>query len=102
MSQTSTLPLDVVEFVVAMLLPLILPNCTDPAAARALALRLLAAHNPGDERDLQLAGEAVAFSIRTMAALGESADPDSPPERRDAASRRATSLSSRCVSDRVT
>jgi hypothetical protein len=93
MALPDTIPQSVIDFVVALLLPLILPACTDPATARALALRMLAAHNPEDERDLQLAAEAVAFSIRTMAAFAEAADPGTPPERRDAASRRASSLS---------
>jgi hypothetical protein len=93
MSLPDTLPHDVIDFIIALLLPLILPTVPDPAAARALALGLLTAHQPADERDLQLAAEAVAFSIRTMAAFAEAADPATPPERRDAASRRATSLS---------
>ncbi len=93
MALHDTLAIEAIDFVVALLLPLILPACPDPQAARALALRLLAAHTPENERDLQLAGEAVAFSIRAMGALAEAADPALPPERRDAASRRAGSLS---------
>ncbi|MFL5287883.1 MAG: hypothetical protein ACJ8AW_44680 [Rhodopila sp.] len=97
MSSTATsldsLAADAVDFIIALLLPLILPKLGNPDAARALALRLLASHNPTNERDLQLTAEAIGFSIRTMVALGEAADPEAAPDRQDAALRRASSLS---------
>src|SRR4051794_20437733 len=89
----AALAADAIDFVVAFLLPLILPTLSDPDRARALALRLLAAHNPANERDLQLAGEAVGFSIRTMAAFAQAADPNAAAGTQDQALRRAGSLS---------
>src|SRR5690348_4373814 len=93
MSLPASIATEAVDFILALLLPLILPKLSDPDKARATALRMLNAHSPQDERELQLAAEAVAFSIRTMAVLGEAAHPDTPPERRDAAQRLGNSLS---------
>jgi hypothetical protein len=92
-SLPASIAAEAVDFILALLLPLIIPTVADPDRARATALRMLNAHSPQDERELQLAAEAVAFSIRTMAVLAEAARPDTLPERRDATQRLGNSLS---------
>jgi hypothetical protein len=96
MSLTVSLPAgisaDAIEFVIAFLLPQILPKLGDDAAARRLALRLLASYNPANDRELQLAAEAIGFGIHTMTALTEAADPNQAAEKQDEALRRAGRL----------
>jgi len=94
MSRLTDLPEAALQFVISVLLPLILPrNGGDPTAARSLALDLLEDHQPRSVRELRLAGEAVAFSLKSLTALAESAEPNLAAEKQEAAMKWACALS---------
>jgi hypothetical protein len=64
------------EMFVSFLLPLLLPAAGgDHAAARAAALELLAEYHPRTARELDLAAEAVANSLKSLTMLAQSAEP---------------------------
>ena len=75
----STIPACILEAVLGRLLPLFLPAASgDPAAARAAASHLLAAYQPRTEDELCLAATIVGFTLQSLDALGQSANPDLP------------------------
>src|SRR5690242_3298844 len=81
MSLPATVPPAIIDVVVGFLLPLILGTCGgDEAAARAAALRLLAEPQPRTGNELLLAGAAIAFRLRGLARLVQSAEPDLSPD----------------------
>jgi hypothetical protein len=64
------------EMFVSFLLPLLLPAAGgDHATARAAALDLLAEYNPQTARELDLAAEAIANSLKSLTMLAQSAEP---------------------------
>jgi hypothetical protein len=73
----SNFPAEILDTILTHLAPLFLSAAAgDEAAAQKAALRMLAAHNPENERELCLAAQFVSFSLHTLAALGQAADPD--------------------------
>ena len=81
MSIPASISAAVVDTIIAFLLPLLLPGAGgDIQAANAVALELLADHQPQTGRELRLAGEAIAFSLKGLAMLGKSAEPASSVE----------------------
>jgi len=94
MSLSPNLPQAAVDMVVALLLPLILPGLNgDIPAARALALHMLSEYHPQSVLELRFAGEAIGFSLKSLASLARSAEPGISPETLDNALKWACSLS---------
>ncbi len=94
MSLLTDLPAAALDFVIAFLLPLILPrNGGDAQAARTLALQMLEDHHPQTVRELRLAGEAVAFSLKSLTMLAESAEPNIAAEKLESSMKWACGLS---------
>jgi hypothetical protein len=70
-------PAEILDTILTHLVTLFLSGAAgDKAAARKAALRMLAAYNPENERELCLAAQAVSFSLHVLGALGQAADPD--------------------------
>jgi hypothetical protein len=94
MSFATSIPEAVVNLVVGFLLPLLLPTVGgDRQAASVLALDLLASYNPQGPRELSLAGEAIAHSLKALALLARSAEPDIAAEKLENSLKWACSLS---------
>jgi hypothetical protein len=94
MSLLTDLPAAALDFVIAFLLPLILPrNGGDTLAARTLALQMLEDHHPQTVRELRLAGEAVGFSLKSLTMLAESAEPNIAAEKLESSMKWACGLS---------
>jgi hypothetical protein len=82
------------EMFVSFLLPLLLPAAGgDPAAARAAVLELLAEYDPRTARELDLAAEAIANSVKSLTMLAQSAEPGLSQKALSDTLRWATSLS---------
>src|SRR3954454_7419413 len=72
MSLSPNLPVSAIEYVVALLVRLMLPNVgEDTEAARALALDMLADYHPRTVRELRLAGEIIGCGLNTLQALAD-------------------------------
>jgi len=94
MSLAASNPASVVNLVIGFLLPLLLPTVGgDREAARLLALDLLASYNPQGPRELNLAGEAIAHSLKAFAMLVRSAESDIAAETLENSLKWACSLS---------
>ncbi|MBS0641085.1 MAG: hypothetical protein U1E70_20955 [Acetobacteraceae bacterium] len=94
MSHTTDLPQAAIDFVIGLLLPILLPALAgDAETARAIATRTLAEYEPRSMRELQLAGEAAGFSLKTLVLLAQSSDPAMPAERQEGLMKLATALS---------
>ncbi|MFO1027607.1 MAG: hypothetical protein U1E70_20710 [Acetobacteraceae bacterium] len=94
MRLATSLPASAIDMVVGFLLPLILPATGgDIAAATALALDRLAEYRPRTARELDLAGEALGYSLKARAMLAQSAGADLPADKVDNALKWACSLS---------
>lgn len=94
MSLLTDLPTATLNFLIGFLLPLILPrNGGDVEAARALALELLEDHRPRTARELRLAAEAVAFGLKGLTMLAESAEPNVSAEKLESSMKWACGLS---------
>src|SRR3954451_16421300 len=76
MSAAHTLPANVVETVLSLLVPFILPAVhNDPEAARATAWQMLADYRTRTPEEFRLAGQIVSFSLQALKALADAADP---------------------------
>src|SRR4051794_28513829 len=65
-----------IELVLGLLLPVLLPGLgANRVSARALALDLLAEHQPQTARELCLAGEAIGHRLKGMAMIAQSFEP---------------------------
>ena len=93
MSFPATIPTAAIEFVLCMLLPVLLPGLGgDNAAARALAIELLAEQGPRTAHELRLAAEAIGQSLKGLAMLADSAAPDIAPAQLERSLKWATRL----------
>ena len=94
MTFPSTISTTAIEYVIGCLLPLLMAGLGgDEPAARALAVELLASHNPQTPHELRLAGNAVGLSLQGLAKLADSAAPGITSEKQDVALKWACSLS---------
>jgi hypothetical protein len=83
----------VVDMVIGFLLPLLLPGAGgNVQAATAVVLELLAGHQPQTARELRLAGEAVAYSLKGLAMLGKASEPGISTEVMDSSLKWACTL----------
>lgn len=72
----------VLDLILGILLPLLRPTIGDEQAARAVALELLAAHDPRTNKELCLTAEAIAYSLRGLTLLVQSTEPGASLEQR--------------------
>jgi hypothetical protein len=94
MTLPASIPQAAIDLVLSLLLPLILPSTGgDTQATRALALQLLADHNPQTARELRLAAETIGYSLRGLTMLADSAEPGITAEKRDTSGKWACGLS---------
>ncbi len=79
MSIAAAIPTAVVEMVVGFILPMLLRAAGgDVTAAGDAARSMLAEYGPQTGQELRLAGDAIFGNLRSLAALGQPADPDAP------------------------
>ncbi len=89
----ATISAAAVDMVVGFLLPLLLPACGgDSRAATDLALQLLGDFKPRTAWELTLAAEAIGHSLKSLAMLAKSAEPELAAEAQEASLKRACSL----------
>src|SRR3954447_18005844 len=93
MSFPAAISTTAIEYVIGCLVPLLLAAVGgEEATARALALELLASHNPQNPHELRLACKIVGLSLQGLAKLADSAAPGIAPEKQDVALKWACSL----------
>ena len=95
MTLPASIPQAAIDLVLSLLLPLILPSTGgDTQATRALALQLLADHNPQTARELRLQeARPHRYSLKGLTMLANSAEPGIIAEKLDTALKWACSLS---------
>ena len=83
MSAPFVIPARVVQAVLSLLLPLMLPLAgNDEAAAQDLAWSMLGDYHAMTAEELRLAAQVIAFSLQALQAAADAADPDLAPAQR--------------------
>jgi hypothetical protein len=85
MSAFANISSAVLDVILATLLPLVLPATGDEPTARRAALEMLEAHSPRTAKELCLAAETIAYSLRGLMLVAQSNDEAMPPDQRIAA-----------------
>src|SRR3954452_24773215 len=77
MSAARAIPANVVETVLSLIVPFILPVVhNDPEAARTTAWQMLGDYKTRTPEEFRLAGQIVSFSLQALKALANAANPD--------------------------
>ena len=80
MSLLASFPTAILDTILGRLALLFIKGAAgDLAAARCAAAKMLAAYRPETLDELHLAAEIVSFGMHALDALGQSAEPDTPP-----------------------
>jgi hypothetical protein len=94
MSPLSNFSQHVINLVLTLLIPVILPlTGNDIEAAETLALDMLAEYEPRTIKELRAAAKVIGLSLASLQALSEAAEPNLPPARLIALRRWACTLS---------
>ncbi|MBS0641279.1 MAG: hypothetical protein JSS43_15500 [Proteobacteria bacterium] len=77
MSTTPVIPAAIIETVLALIMPLILPGVdNDREVARATAWHMIGDYKPRTAEEFRLAGQIVSFSLQSIVALADATKPD--------------------------
>jgi len=78
MSPVCVLPAYVIETVLALIIPYILPITNDMQQAREAAWHMLGDYRVRSSEEFRLAGEIISFSLQALTALANAAEPGLP------------------------
>jgi hypothetical protein len=78
MNPVCVLPVNVIEIVLALIVPYILPVTANMQQAREAAWHMLGDYRVRSSEEFRLAGEIISFSLQALTALANAAEPGLP------------------------